>query len=285
MIRARALPWRGAVVAAGIAAAVVGPDATLAYAGAVIFLLGLPHGAGDLLLVRRADRAAFVTTYLLAGAAVLLLWRLPPEGALCGFLLLSAAHFAGDAAPGERALCAALPLAGPALLHAPELAGIFEGVGVAAGFANGLARTMWVVGAGAAIGLVVALARAEARASATRLALGGGAAILLPPVAGFAAAFVILHAGPETARRAREAGGTVAGYLARVAPAMAGAAGVTLVAAWLARDRPAPDLAALFGAISALAAPHMLVTPFWAAHGKGARSRLRAQWKNPIPSP
>lgn len=270
----RALPWRGALVAAGAAAALAGPGAVLAYGATAIFLIGMPHGAGDLLVVRPQDRVGFVLAYLLAAAAVLVAWRLWPEAALAGFLLLSAAHFAMEARPGERITCALLPIAGPALLHAPELRAIFEAIGTAPGFAGGLAWSLRALGAVALVGTLAALAGARSTDAKGRLALGAAAALFLPPVAGFAAAFVILHAGPELKRRARALGGEAA-YAVRIAPAMAGALGVAIAAAWWLRDRPAPELATLFGAISALAAPHMLVTPFWTAQ-RDTRSRLRA---------
>lgn len=282
MTAARALPLprvrQGALVGAGAAAALAGPGAALAFGAAAIFLIGLPHGAGDILLVRREERGGFIAAYLLAAVAVLAAWRLWPEAALTGFLLLSAVHFAMEARSGERIACALLPIAGPALLHAPELRAIFEAIGTGPGFAAVLTDTMLALSVAALAGTAVALVRMDSPDRRLRLGWGAAAALLLPPVAGFAASFVILHAGPELKRRARALGGEGA-YARRIAPAMAGAAGVALAAAWCLSDRPAPELATLFGAISALAAPHMLVTPFWTADG-GTRNRLRA----PLPA-
>jgi Brp/Blh family beta-carotene 15,15'-monooxygenase len=62
-----------------------------------LFLFGLPHGARDLYVWHRLKPQArpvkFVASYVLAGLAVFLAWRLSPPLALYGFLGISAVHF------------------------------------------------------------------------------------------------------------------------------------------------------------------------------------------------
>jgi len=253
------------LTAAAALAAAAGPGAGLAFAAAAVLVLGMPHGAGDLMLVRDAERPGFIGVYLSAGALVLTAWRFTPEASLAGFLILSLVHFAADAEPGERWAAALVPIATPALLHRDELSALFAAIGVDPSVAGALATAMAVGGVlGAAAGFSAAAAIPARRAA---LALGTGAAVLLPPLPGFAVAFVLLHAGPQTARRAAAAGRGTATYLRAAAPATAGAVMVAAAALLWFRDRPAPELAALFGAISALATPHMLVTPLFARGG------------------
>jgi len=244
-----------------IAAALAGAaGAGLPFAAIAILLLGMPHGAGDLYAVPAGGRAGFVATYLAAAGGVMLLWRVAPDAVLPGFLILSGLHFAADAAPGERWAAALVPVAGPALFHGHAVAELFAGIGADAGVAAMLAGAMRLM----ALAGVAAAAAAGTRWGAAAW-IGTGAALLLPPLPGFAAAFAILHAWPATARCAAAAGLDVPAYLRRVGPAVLGAAGVGLVALLWFRDRPMPGAGALFAFVSALAVPHMLVTPLWTA--------------------
>ena len=117
--------------------------------GALVVLLGMPHGAVDVvyaqrLLVLKTWRhwSLFVLGYVSLALAVIGLWWLAPTVFLVGFLLMSAYHFADDLPQGVRFL-SRLAYGGssivlPALLHSAELTRLL-------GWVAGGPSALWVV--------------------------------------------------------------------------------------------------------------------------------------------
>ena len=102
-----------------------------------IAVLGLPHGALDPLIARRARLwtgpvgfAVFNATYIVIAALVAAIWHLAPPAALVSFLLISAWHFSGDWF-SRTALVARLAtglalLSLPSMLHADTVSEIYS---------------------------------------------------------------------------------------------------------------------------------------------------------------
>ena len=240
----------------------------IAFAALAVIGLGLPHGASDLALIPADRRRGFLLAYVGAAAAVVALWLVLPAVALIAFLLVSVAHFATEddtAPPVLRWATATIIVAGPALLHREQVAALFAALLSDPGIVPGLTGTM-TLAATVAVGAIVA---AFATSPDKRdwfwsfLALGVASAVALPPLVGFAIGFVLLHAKGQTRKRMAELGcATTADFLRRVAPAMAGALFVIAAVALIFARHTSPAIGTLFAALSALAVPHMAVTPF-----------------------
>lgn len=121
-----------ALVVASLAGARLSPHDELLAVGLLVLLLGMPHGALDVLIARQLFGTAnvwgwtfFCVSYLGLAAAVVGVWIVAPTLFLGLFLTGSALHFAGDPAAGASRLArigyggAVIVL--PALWHGAEL--------------------------------------------------------------------------------------------------------------------------------------------------------------------
>ena len=101
-----------------------------------VLLLGIPHGALDVLhardaqqLQRPAQWARFLLRYVAIALLVVAVWTIAPSASLVGLLVISALHFSGDLERGSplalRAVHGAVPVCLPALLHRDELGELF----------------------------------------------------------------------------------------------------------------------------------------------------------------
>jgi Brp/Blh family beta-carotene 15,15'-monooxygenase len=199
-----------AVVIAALLAALVAPlvwrvpAPELLVAATVLVLLGVPHGAVDHRVARPFLRTRFgpswflwfTAGYLAVAAVILALWFAAPDGALVLFLLVAAFHFGTEDAFGQgpiaRTARGAMPIALPILLHAELTEGFFRALGadvevVPALFAVVL---LWIP-----IGAlhVVALLRARSYLDLAEIGAIGLAFAALPPLAGFAFYFLVVH--------------------------------------------------------------------------------------------
>lgn len=171
--------------------------------GAAILLFGLPHGSLDIALFRRRGeqpmrRDRILLLYLLAGAAMALLWWTLPTLALATFLTIAVAHFAEDwDETGSSFLATGIALAqigAPTLLHRAEVGTIFATLTRGGGGALGD-----VILLATPLGMVIAAAGVIALISAGRFARAGAAVsslaalIVLPPALGFALSFCLFH--------------------------------------------------------------------------------------------
>lgn len=114
------------------------PSATIqaVLLGILVAVLGLPHGALDPLIARRAGLwrtplgfAGFNGIYILVVVAVVLLWLVAPVASLVVFLLVSMMHFGSDwnseRAPALRFLAGFGLLSLPALSHPVEVSAAY----------------------------------------------------------------------------------------------------------------------------------------------------------------
>lgn len=117
---------------------IVHPDekSELIVLGALILLLGVPHGAFDTIFAWKLYGIhtplawlSFVLLYLLLAACVVALWMFAPIVFLIGFLLISLVHFSGDPMEGTplltRLLYGGSVLILPALFYSEEMARLF----------------------------------------------------------------------------------------------------------------------------------------------------------------
>ena len=240
----------------------------------VILLLGVPHGALDIVFVRQlaglqtlAGWGLFTGAYLSAAALVVALWWWSPGVFLAAFLLLSGVHFSGDLegrAPASfRILYGGAVVFCPLALNAAEATQLFAFLTGPAAAQVIVAALQWAASPWvAAIGFA-ALAGAK-RYPVHSIELISIAAVLtlLPPLMGFALFFCGMHSARHVLRT-RDYGGTATLLpLVRIAavPMLFTVAGVVGVG-WLAEGRPLDLRLAqlLFVGLAALTVPHMIV--------------------------
>jgi Brp/Blh family beta-carotene 15,15'-monooxygenase len=248
-------------------------DLALLLAAAVAFA-GLPHGALDPWVARRAalwrtahGAAAFHVAYVLAATAVLIAWQVAPAGCLAAFLALSAWHFGGDwaASPVVRTVLGTALFALPAWRWLSDVAAIFgalagDGGAAIAGALAALGPWLGV----AVLALAVASIRRAPGHAAEWLALGA-LALVVPPLAYFAAYFCALHSVRHLRLLAAQAAPSVRPRLAAIAAIYTALAlmGAALAWAWLADGAGAgwsdDLLRVVFIGLAALTVPHMVV--------------------------
>lgn len=254
------------------------PGATVA-ACAAILLFGLPHGTLDLEIIAAEHRAGgarmmgVTALYLALAAATYLLWQAASVAALAAFLAVAAIHFAEDWDDADSAFLAqgvgiAL-LAAPTLLHGAEVRSLF--VALAGREQAALLADLLLMLAPVSLGVAAVCAFTywgSGRRDRAASALAALAALaLLPPAAGFALFFCLLH----SPRHLRAGLALLPSHVrARpwrvILPLTAAALGL----AWLlfgseARaGLPAQAVAACFMTLSILTVPHMAAPPLLA---------------------
>ena len=242
--------------------------------GALVLILGLPHGALDLWVASRQARwgadggfrpggaLRFHAEYLALAGLVLAAFAFVPTLALVGFLLLSLWHFADDwrgLPTPVRLGCASVVVIVPTLFHGAEVAAIFAAVtGREAVAVSSVAYPFWLVSAWLITGSVGFAAMTDRRAGAEAGALVVLAAVL-PPLVFFATYFTLLH-GPRHLMRhgalvvGPRARWVVAGYTLAALALVAGAG--TLLASRTELTMSGDLLRAVFAGLAALTVPH-----------------------------
>lgn len=244
-----------------------------------VAVLGLPHGALDPLIARRARLwtgpvgfAVFNAIYIVIAALVAVIWHVAPPAALVGFLLISAWHFSGDwfsrAALVARLATGLALLSLPSVLHAETVSEIYA---VLAGPASAhiVQGQQMLAGPAALLSLGMAGCMRPVRWRAViEISLAFLIALALPPLVFFLVYFCALHSP-------RHLLGHVAA-LSRVTPsrrlalyiliytsgALAFMAGGYLIlqASGVAFDQAV--LRIVFIGLAALTVPHMLVLEY-----------------------
>ena len=174
-------------------------------AGALIALLGMPHGAFDVVIARKLYGIAgpqawalFSLLYIGLAAAVGGFWLVAPTLFLCAFLVCSALHFGGDPAAGAsrftRGLYGGAVIVLPALWHGPELQrllGLVAGPSSAALVAPVLSQMAapWL---GVTALACVLLAR-KSRMAASELIALTALSVVAPPLVAFTVYFCAMH--------------------------------------------------------------------------------------------
>lgn len=246
--------------------------------GALIVLMGVPHGALDTEFARTRYSLAswqrwlvFTLAYCGVMASVAVVWYYSPSLFLIGFLILSAAHFSGDPTPGTMAL-SRLAYGGavvilPALRFGPEFEHLF-GVLVGPDAAGRVVPWIDVAAAPWLCLLAVSTIREFRRSRQTALELTAVGLLVLcvPPLLSFTIFFCGMHSARHIIRTLRMADPLkrTAVVVAGVVP-MIGVLGLGVLLWILAGARPVETklIQLLFVGLAALTVPHMaLVEPF-----------------------
>ncbi len=261
-------------VIASLVGARLEPRDELLAAGALLLLLGMPHGAFDVVVARKlfgvaglAGWAVFSLCYVGLAAAVVGLWVMAPTLFLCAFLILSALHFGGD--PGGSASWLTRGLYGggvivlPALWHSAELQrllGLVAGPASAAFVAPALSQLAlpWLAAALLACALAARRSLLAACESAALVALS----LAAPPLVAFTVYFCAMHSPRHILRtltglQAAEARRALALVLWPTLAVLV----MTALLGWLARGLPveARVMQLVFVGLAALTLPHMVL--------------------------
>lgn len=269
----------GAMLLAAMLGAPLGRSAAVTAATIVFVGGGLPHGAYDVALLRRAvvlggqGMALAVGGYATVAVAMALLWMAAPLVALVLFLAVAAVHFGEDwqmlDEPLLRVAAGAAIIAAPAIGHPADVAALFAAMSDDRG-----ATVARLVTAAAPVALLVtAVGVAVAwqdgsRAWAAAMTLCLILLIVMPPVAGFALFFVFLHS-PRHLARTRTLLRDMSGgrWLATGA-----VLSIAAIAGWYAvrsldPSRAAGDFTAqAFQLLAAVAVPHLLLSRWLERH-------------------
>lgn len=234
---------------------------------------GLPHGAYDIALLRRAvalrtDRLMLaVAGYVMIAVSMAALWMTVPLVALMLFLAVAAVHFGEDwqmlDEPLLRCAAGAAVIAAATIGHPAEVAALFTAMSdprsvVVAQIIVAAAPVALLV---TAVGVVLAW-RDGSRDWAAAMTLCLGLLVLLPPVWGFALFFVFLHS-PRHLAETR----TTLGDMTRTRWLATGAVlSLVAVLGWLAVRLVAPPhidqpmVAQAFQLLASVAVPHLLLS-------------------------
>jgi Brp/Blh family beta-carotene 15,15'-monooxygenase len=252
----------------------LGAQAQLMVLSPLILLLGVPHGALDIVFVRRltsvrpiAGWSLFTLAYLAAAASVVVSWRIAPGCFLAGFLLISAIHFSGDPEAGTPALFRVLYggaiIFCPLALHAGEVSQIFAALAgePAARVIVAALRWFawpWVSGCG----LIAIVGARQSGSRSIELISLCALLVFAPPLIGFTVFFCGMHSARHVLRTRDYSGAASLVSLIRIAawPMLATLVGIGI--AWCLSDGQPLDMRVaklLFVGLAALTVPHMMV--------------------------
>jgi Brp/Blh family beta-carotene 15,15'-monooxygenase len=245
-----------------------------------VALIGLPHGALDPLLAKRAGLmegwrgvGLFHGAYVGAAGLVLGMWMIAPVLSLSVFLLYSAYHFAGDWMRGPwlaRVLLGACVLSLPAVAHVSDVGTIYgllasqNAVAIAEG--QHWLGPLWICGIGVACAVWLMKGQFWQVAEIVTLAVS---AMLLPPLVFFLIYFCGLHSPRHFLQVWRASADKLqAGKVAGVYTAL-----TLVVAIPAALSFPGSIEASLqqivFIGLAALTVPHMILSSLLEARADG----------------
>ena len=246
--------------------------------GVLVATLGLPHGALDPLIARRAGLwrtplgfAGFNLGYLAIVALVVGVWLLAPTASLVGFLVVSGVHFGADWNRGRSGVLRSLSGVGlltlPAFAHHDEVAGIYRTL---AGTGGGIVADVqsWL-GPAAIVAMLIGAALALRRrpTDTLEILLATTLALVAPPLIFFALYFCALHSARHLRHGfAEERGSGRLAVLITVAYTVVPIVAVGILTAVFVGDfAPGGSLAdgwiirLVFIGLAALTVPHMMV--------------------------
>ena len=245
--------------------------------GVLVATLGLPHGALDPLIARRAGLwrtplgfAGFNLGYLAMVALVVGVWLLAPAASLIGFLLVSGIHFGADWNVGRSVALRSLTGVGlltlPVFAHHDEAAGIYRTLAGTGGVVVADVQAWLGPVAIVAILLGATLALRLRPTDALEILLAGTLAIVAPPLIFFVLYFCALHSARHLRHGFSEERGGRRAVLITVVYTVVPIVAVGILTAVFAGDfAPGGSLAGdwilrlVFIGLAALTVPHMMV--------------------------
>jgi beta-carotene 15,15'-dioxygenase len=262
------------LVIASLGGARLAPMHEMLAAAALISLLGMPHGAFDVVLARKLfgvmdlkGWVLFCLLYIGSAAAVVGFWFVAPTLFLSAFLVCSALHFGGDPAAGvstvTRGVYGGAVIVLPALWHGPELQqllGLVAGPASAAVVAPVLSQMAapWL---GATALACVLLARTS-RLAAVELLTLAALSVAAPPLVAFTVYFCAMHSPRHVLKTLASLPCAEASNALSLAlwPTLAVLSALAVIA-WLWSDRPieASVMQLVFVGLAALTLPHMVL--------------------------
>jgi len=267
-----ALAWLSIVISLGLPR--LDAQVQLVALSPLILLLGVPHGALDLVFVRQltsvrsaAGWIIFTIAYFAAAALVVGLWWVSPGVFLASFLLISALHFSGD--PGGRTPALFRMLYGgavifcPLTLHAAEVSELFAYLAGAPAAQAIVAALQWAAWPWvAAIGIVAIVGAKRDLVRSVELVSMAALLSFTPPLIGFTIFFCCMHSARHVLRTRDYSHAGTFRHLFNIAawPMLVTGIGVAIVW-WLSDGKPLDMRIAqlVFVGLAALTVPHMLV--------------------------
>ena len=250
----------------------IGTQTELVTIAMLILVLGVPHGALDIIFADKLYRVRgyggwllFTLAYFLPGILVGLIWYMTPTLFLASFLAISIAHFSGDLSPGTppltRLLYGGAIIVLPTLLHSAELGQLFsllvgpESARAVLWWLHVL-QWPWLFGL---VGMALQRLRTE-RLAGAEIAAVGILAVLAPPLIAFTVFFCFMHSARHILRTLN--------YFAQTSPYKILAAAFTPMlltfalagVAWFGLAHISLDarvLQIVFVGLAALTVPHM----------------------------
>lgn len=252
----------------------LGQEVEIIAAAALILFLGVPHGALDVLYLRKVLQvrspskiAALLLLYLTVSAAVVCLWLISPIVFLVAFLVASGFHFSGDPEEGAHVVTRFAVGAGvvvlPSLLHKAELTHLYSlltNPPVADLVVMISAPAASVVLCLSALALAFELFKRRYQ-SALELVVVVLLATLVAPLLAFTIYFCLMHSARHILRTGELVGVSRRAFFLECALPMIGVFLATAVA-WTYRGSLALDASIIkivFVMLAALTAPHMLI--------------------------
>lgn len=244
---------------------------------ALIFFLGVPHGALDVIFAERLYRlvsfaqwATFCACYVLLASTVVGLWWAWPSLFLPVFFLLSAFHFSGDLDDGTSASLrfwySGSMLIFPAWFHEVDVARLFtylvdkDVAWPMANFLHSLAIP-WLVGLSTTLVALVLQTRVN-RFTALEVISVGFLAIATPPLVSFTLFFCVMHSMRHAIRTRGYSEGLCWSDLVKKALAPMTLCAVLAGVIWPFLHPVTLDMALvqlLFVGLAALTVPHMVL--------------------------
>lgn len=241
----------------------------LLFATVAIGLLGMAHGASDLAVIRRGKKRLFLSGYLALMALCLLVWQTHPASALPIFLLASAIHFAIEeplASGWPRRLAIGIGLITlPAVFYLRETTVLLS----YAGFPSHSLALVITIMQGIGILCAAQLFITGSLQRDYRILAGVLSLLFFPPLVGFSLGFLILHAFPQTRMRRHLLGcNNYYDYLRLTWPILSGALLFSLLVIIFILPEAQNNVRILFTLLTALALPHLIITPFFESNEK-----------------
>lgn len=242
--------------------------------GALILFLGVPHGALDLLYLRKVigvrspvSIALSLLTYVATSSLIVILWLSSPLFFLVAFLIISGIHFSGDPV-GEVSLLTRIAVGSgvilfPSLMHRSETEHLYALL-TSQSVAENVISVQYPLALATILIGIMALAielRKRNYNAAAELLIGGLLATVAPPLLAFTIYFCLMHSARHVVRTSELIRIPKRAFFLECVLPMLGVF-VSGLVAWQFRSGLTIDakiIQVLFVMLGALTVPHMII--------------------------